>query len=151
MRRHAGIITAQMPAQAAPRNDCCGAALQPFTACPHPRYSAGRIGASRPFRPFPVTTMRPTTILLSIALLCASGQLLATESRQMDQDAGSTCPENTVAGTDATDELDADAAAAPARRTQKAKPAPTPRASNGGGSNRSSTPRWHSFLPGMFR
>ena len=56
-----------------------------------------------------------------------------------------------VNGTDATDELDADAAAAPARRTQKAKPAPTPRASNGGGSNRSSTPRWHSFLPGMFR
>ena len=95
--------------------------------------------------------MRPTSILLSIALLCASGQLLATESRQMDADGSASCPETTAASNDVADEVDADAAAAPARRTQKTKPAPTPRASNGGGGGSRSTPRWHSFLPGMFR
>ncbi len=95
--------------------------------------------------------MRLSPILLSVALLCASGQLMAMEARQMGPDGSGSCPESTTAG-DATNDadVDADAAAAPARRTQKTKPAPTPRASNGG-SNRGSTPRWHSFLPGMFR
>lgn len=92
--------------------------------------------------------MRPSPILLSVALLCASGQVMATDSRQLEQDAGNSCPENAAASNEAAD--DPDAAAAPARRAQKTKPAATPRASNGGG-NRSSTPRWHSFLPGMFR
>lgn len=96
--------------------------------------------------------MRPSPILLSVALLCASGQALATETRHMDPDGSGTCPESTTASSDATDLVDPDAAAAPARRTQKAKPTATPRASNGGGGgNRNSTPRWHSFLPGMFR
>ena len=94
--------------------------------------------------------MRPSPILFSVALLCASGQLMAMESRQMGPDGSGSCPESTATSTDATDEVDADAAAAPARRTQKAKPAATPRASNGGG-NRGNAPRWHSFLPGMFR
>lgn len=90
--------------------------------------------------------------LLSVALLCASGQALATESRHMDPDGSGSCPESSTAGNEAADETDADAAAAPVRRTQKAKPAATPRASNGGGGgNRSTAPRWHSFLPGMFR
>jgi hypothetical protein len=95
--------------------------------------------------------MRLSPILLSVALLCASGQVLATESRQMDPDGGGSCPESTTATNDAADEVDADAAAAPARRTQKAKPAATPRASGGGSANRGNAPRWHSFLPGMFR
>ena len=69
----------------------------------------------------------------------------------MDADGGNACPETTTASTDAVDEVDADAAAAPARRAQKTKPTPTPRASNGGGGGSRSTPRWHSFLPGMFR
>jgi hypothetical protein len=95
--------------------------------------------------------MRPSPILLSVALLCASGQLMATESRQMGPDGGGSCPESTAAGNEVVDETDPDAAAAPARRTQKtSKPAATPKASNGGG-NRGGTPRWHSFLPGMFR
>ena len=97
--------------------------------------------------------MRPSPILLSVALLCASGQLMATESRQMGPDGSGSCPESNTASTDDAEVADADVAAAPARRTQKTKPAATPRASNGSGSgNRSGgAPRWHSFLPGMFR
>ena len=91
--------------------------------------------------------------LLSVALLYASGPLMATESRHMGPDgSGSgTCPEAATAASDATDEADPDAAAAPARRTQKAKPAANARGNGGGGGNRNSAPRWHSFLPGMFR
>jgi len=96
--------------------------------------------------------MRTSPILLSVALLCASGQALATESRHMDPDGSGSCPENTTAGNEATDDADPDAVAAPARRTQKAKPAAaTPRASNGSGNRGGGAPRWHSFLPGMFR
>lgn len=95
--------------------------------------------------------MRLSPILLSIALLCASGQLMATESTQMAPDGNASCPENTATSSDIADDAETDVAAAPVRRTQKAKPAATPRASNSGGGNRGSTPRWHSFLPGMFR
>ena len=96
--------------------------------------------------------MRLSPILLSIALLCASGQGMAAESRQLGPDGDGSCPETAAASNDATDEADPDAAAAPARRTQKAKPAPATR--SGGGSaagQRNTAPRWHSFLPGMFR
>jgi hypothetical protein len=94
--------------------------------------------------------MRPSQILLSVALLCAAGQVLATESRQLGPDGSGSCPEST---TGTLDEADSDAAAAPARRApHKVKPT-TPAARGAGGSNgqRSTTPRWHSFLPGMFR
>ncbi|RZA20706.1 MAG: hypothetical protein EOP93_05270 [Lysobacteraceae bacterium] len=94
--------------------------------------------------------MRLSPILLSVALLCASGQVLAAESRQMDADGSGTCPDSTTASNDATDETDVDAAATAARRTQKAKPAAAARGGSPGG-NRSAAPRWHSFLPGMFR
>lgn len=96
--------------------------------------------------------MRTSPILLSIALLCASGQVLAAESRQTGPDGDGNCPETTTASNEIVDDVDADAAAAPARPTQKTKPAPAARASGGnGGGQRSSAPRWHSFLPGMFR
>lgn len=96
--------------------------------------------------------MRTSPILLSIALLCASSQVLAAESRHMSPDGDGSCPETTSASNEIVDDVDADAAAAPARRTQKSKPAPAARASGGnGGGQRSSAPRWHSFLPGMFR
>ena len=97
--------------------------------------------------------MRLSPILLSVALLCASGLGMAAESRQLSPDGDGNCPETAAASNEATDEADPDAAAAPARRTQKAKPAPA--APSGGGSNasgqRNNAPRWHSFLPGMFR
>jgi hypothetical protein len=94
--------------------------------------------------------MRPSPILLSVALLCAAGQVLASESRQLGPDGSSSCPES---ATGTLDETDSDAPAAPApRAAHKVKPA-TPAARSAGGSNgqRSTTPRWHSFLPGMFR
>jgi len=95
--------------------------------------------------------MRLSPILLSVALLCASGHGFAAESRQ-GAEGDPNCPETASAGSEATDETDADASAAPARRTQKTKPAPAARAGGGsGGGQRSSAPRWHSFLPGMFR
>ena len=97
--------------------------------------------------------MRLSPILLSVALLCASGQVLAMESRQMGPDGSGSCPESTTASNDAADDADNDAAATPARRTttQKAKPTPTARGGGSTGGQRSSAPRWHSFLPGMFR
>ena len=64
--------------------------------------------------------MRLSPILLSVALLCASGQILATEARQMGPDGSGSCPESTTASNDATDEANNDAVATPARRTQKA-------------------------------
>ena len=99
--------------------------------------------------PSPVTPMRLSPILLSVALLCASGQVLASESRQLGPEGDGSCPETSTATSESPE--DADAAAAPARRTQKAKPTPAARASGNGGGQRSSAPRWHSFLPGMFR
>ena len=96
--------------------------------------------------------MRLSPILLSVALLCASGQLMATESRHMGPDGSGSCPETVAAGNEVAEDADPDAAAAPARRTQKtAKPATNARSNGGSGGNRSTAPRWHSFLPGMFR
>ena len=96
--------------------------------------------------------MRLSPILLSVALLCASGFGMAAESRELSPDGDGSCPETTAASNETTDEVDADAAAAPARRTQKTKPTPGARSGGGNGAGqRNNTPRWHSFLPGMFR
>jgi hypothetical protein len=95
--------------------------------------------------------MRLSPILLSVALLCASGLGMAAESRQLSPDGDGNCPETASASNEATDEVDPDAAAAPARRTQKAKPAPAARSGGGAAGQRNTAPRWHSFLPGMFR
>ena len=96
--------------------------------------------------------MRLSPILLSVALLCACGQVMAAEARHMGPDgSGGTCPDTAAANTDrnSDDDTDNEAVAAPVRRPQKAKPAPTSHGNAGG--NRSTAPRWHSFLPGMFR
>ena len=60
--------------------------------------------------------MRLSPILLSVALLCASGLGMAAESRQLGPDGDGNCPETAAASNEATDETDPDAAAAPARR-----------------------------------
>ena len=103
---------------------------------------------------FPVvTSMRrlPSLIpaVLSIVLLGACGQALAAESRLMAADGAESCPD-TPAASDRDDAAEADpnTPATPVRRTPKAKAVAAPRA---GGGNRSTAPRWHSFLPGMFR
>lgn len=89
------------------------------------------------------------SMLFCLALLAASGHALASESRQSAADEA--CPDTSVASTaDRTDESPVDEPATPVRQTQKAKPAASasPRVTGGA---RSNPPRFHSFLPGMFR
>lgn len=92
--------------------------------------------------------LRP--MLLCLALLAASGHAMANESRQAAAD--DACPDTAAAatGTERTDESPVDETVAPIRQTQKSKPAvsASPRATGGA---RTSPPRFHSFLPGMFR
>ena len=89
--------------------------------------------------------------LVCIALLCASGVAAATDGRHLSADGAGSCPDgDTATDTDAdrVEDPEADPAAAnAARRTPKAKPAVAPRATG----TRPAAPRWHSFLPGMFR
>ena len=88
---------------------------------------------------------RPLPALLLLALLFAGGQASA-QVRQMSADGGGSCPDATANG-ERLDEGDAEPGTATTRRAQKAKPAAVaPR-----GSTRPAAPRWHSFLPGMFR
>lgn len=98
-----------------------------------------------------VTAMRlsPIPALLSVLLLAACGQAVAVESRQMSADGSGSCPES-AASSERIDgaESDPNAPASPVKRSSKAKAAAAQRA---GGGNRSNAPRWHSFLPGMFR
>lgn len=91
--------------------------------------------------------LRP--MLLCLALLAASGHAMAYEARQAPAD--DICPDTATAGsTERTDDSQLDGAVAPVRHTQKAKPAvsASPRATGG---TRTNPPRFHSFLPGMFR
>lgn len=89
--------------------------------------------------------LSPIPALLSVVLLGACGQVFAVESRPVDAEGN--CPETANAGNGRSVDAESDpnAPAAPARN---GKAAATPRSSGG---NRSSAPRWHSFLPGMFR
>ena len=91
--------------------------------------------------------LRP--MLLCLALLAASGHAIANESRQAPAD--DACPDTSAASNaERTEDPQADETLAPARQTQKAKPAASasPRATGG---TRTNPPRFHSFLPGMFR
>jgi hypothetical protein len=89
---------------------------------------------------------RPLPALLCLLLLFAGGHACA-QGRLMSADGGGSCPEEAAANGERMDEAEADAPAPANRRAQKAKPAAVaPR-----GSTRPAAPRWHSFLPGMFR
>jgi hypothetical protein len=92
-------------------------------------------------------TLRP--MLLCLALLAASGHAMANESRQSATD--DACPDTAAtSAAERTDDPQVDETVAPVRQTQKAKPAvsASPRATGG---TRATPPRFHSFLPGMFR
>lgn len=93
--------------------------------------------------------LSPIPVLLSVLLLGACGQAVAVEARQMSADGSGSCPDST-ANSDRADSAEADpnAPATPVKRTAKAKAAAATRTDGG---NRSNAPRWHSFLPGMFR
>ena len=89
-------------------------------------------------------------LLLCFSLLLGCGQAAATESRQMDANGDSACADGSQTDTPRIDDTD-DAGTAPARRAPQKSKSPataTPRTSGGGPR---STPRWHSFLPGMIR
>ena len=92
--------------------------------------------------------LHPLRSMLCLALLAASGHAMANESRQAPAD--DACPDTAAASTERTDDGQLDDTLAPARQTQKAKPAvsASPRATGGA---RTNTPRFLSFLPGMFR
>lgn len=92
-------------------------------------------------------------MLLCLALLLACGHAGATESRQMGPDGSGACPDSSTAGNERTDEADGDdaTASAPARRTPKAKPAAAASSQASGSRTGGTPPRFHSFLPGMFR
>ena len=85
---------------------------------------------------FPVTAMRLHPLrpmLLCLALLAASAQAMASATST----------------TERTEDAEVDEPIAPVRQTPKAKPAvASPRATGG---TRTNPPRFHSFLPGMFR
>ncbi len=87
--------------------------------------------------------------MLSIVLLGACSQAVAVESRQMASD-GSESRSEGLSGGERADgsEADPNVPETQAKRSEKAKAAASPRT---GGGNRSTAPRWHSFLPGMFR
>ena len=89
-------------------------------------------------------------MLLCLALLVASGHAMANESRQAPAD--DACPghRRCQRGRAHRRQRQIDETVAPARQTQKAKPAvsASPRATGGA---RTNPPRFHSFLPGMFR
>ena len=91
--------------------------------------------------------LRP--MLLCLVLLAASGHAMANESRQAAVDEA--CPDTGTASASERADDAADEPAVPVRQTQKVKPAvsASPRATGGG--PRTSPPRFHSFLPGMFR
>lgn len=93
----------------------------------------------------PLVRRRSIPALACVVLLSCSGYALA-ETRQMGSDGGS--PADVSAGGERLDEAEADAASGAQRRTQKAKP---PAAASPRASTRPAAPRWHSFLPGMFR
>lgn len=90
--------------------------------------------------------MRRIAVCLLIAL--ASASVAARESRLNDADGGS-CPSRTQTAATRSPDRDPSSMGMPVK---KAKAAAVPGNSGGGGDDvRLQSPRWHRFLPGMFR
>ncbi len=88
-------------------------------------------------------------LALVLLLTCLSFPLMARDVRHLGPDDGSACD-------DATQADDAAATATPARPSTHpartpARPRPPAVRSSGDGVGEIRPPRWHSFLPGMFR
>ena len=85
-------------------------------------------------------------ILFCLILICLCTTASAREMRQGSDDGS--CPEITAAVAEAEGSAPATKprAATPAARTKSSKPS-----SARGDAQRVQAPRWHSFLPGMFR
>ena len=94
---------------------------------------------------------RSSPILLSFALLFAGGHAAAAESQHLSADGSTSCPDSAATANERNEPGDGDpstSTASPARHSDKAKTLVAPRGNSG---NRAAAPRWHSFLPGMFR
>jgi hypothetical protein len=91
-----------------------------------------------------------TRIAACLLLVCFSATAVARDIRLQGANGdGGRCPEVAAAAAEANASGKAHpAAAAPAPRTKVAKPASARGESE---TPRISAPRWHSFLPGMFR
>ncbi|MFT3761313.1 MAG: hypothetical protein QM761_01625 [Pseudoxanthomonas sp.] len=102
-----------------------------------------------------------TCIACALLLACASAPLLARSSRDdLAASAGNgTCPQEEVSAIVVDGSDPAQHAATPPARSKYAKPAtPASRGQAAGGGEgdggslpRARNPKWHSFLPGMFR
>lgn len=89
--------------------------------------------------------MRRIVVCLLIAL--ASASVAARESKFSDADGGS-CPTRTQTAVTRSPDRDPASMALPVKKSKSAVPAN----SGGGGDDvRLPSPRWHRFLPGMFR
>lgn len=93
----------------------------------------------------------PTRLAASLLLLAfVAMPALARDARQLGANGDGGCPDQAGAAADAT--LPAGRRAPGATDTAPRDPAATrPAASNRGGEDAVRPPRWHSFLPGMFR
>lgn len=87
-------------------------------------------------------------LLLSLLLLSAGSMAGAREVRLHGPNGDGGCPD---AATPAATAAPAKATTTPAIRATKIKPVVTVRSSGGDDNTTSHAPRWHSFLPGMFR
>lgn len=88
--------------------------------------------------------MRRIAVCLLITL--ASATVAARESKLADANGGS-CPSRTNSAAARPAERDPAAVAIPVKKTRPSLPT----ASGGGEETRLPSPRWHRFLPGMFR
>ena len=89
--------------------------------------------------------MRRIAVCLLIAL--TSSSVAARESKLSDADGGG-CPMRTQTAVTRAPDRDPASMALPVR---KSKPAPAVNTGGGGDDVRLPSPRWHRFLPGMFR
>ncbi|GAB3098788.1 hypothetical protein [Lysobacter terrae] len=89
--------------------------------------------------------MRRIAVCLLIALTSAS--VAARESKLSDADGGS-CPTRTQTAVTRSPDRDPASMALPVKKTKAAAPVST---GGGGDDVRLPSPRWHRFLPGMFR
>jgi hypothetical protein len=86
-------------------------------------------------------------IAVCLLIILSSASVAARESKLSDADGGS-CPTRTQTAATRSPDRDPSSMALPVK---KAKPS-LPSSSGGGGDDvRLQSPRWHRFLPGMFR
>ncbi|MGH8033481.1 MAG: hypothetical protein ACREO8_14270 [Luteimonas sp.] len=89
-------------------------------------------------------------LMLLLLLTCLSFPLMARDLRQMEPDGGGPCADDNAQSDGASDARPV-AAKSMARAQQSTKGKALVPHGGGDGINELRPPRWHSFLPGMFR